>query len=393
MSERGKFRPLRRSLWIWGSVLAVLLTGHHAVSVEISNPLGPGDSLPEIVLSPPATAEESDYLNLAPKGSVRKLFGGQENQPVSPGRIDTDLLLIEFFNVYCASCNAQAPVMKEVFEAIQGNPNLRDRVKVLGIGAGNNPKEIAYFKENKQIPFPLFPDPHFEAYEAIGNPGGTPHMLITKKTQGGHVVAWVHTGLIRSAEPFVREVEEALRSDLATIKAKASERPAGGCTELDCKPELSEEELEAKVKASLLKPGETLISLSKATLPADEDIYVGKIAGETGELTLFAKVASRLPVCDLCHATHFILVFDEGGKVVGFTPLQVTKYGNEPWNETEILKMKGRLLGRSIMKPLEFDPKVDAVTSATMTSALIFDSVREAKETYAALEKEGYLKK
>jgi hypothetical protein len=362
MSERGKFRPLRRSLWIWGSVLAVLLTGHHAVSVEISNPLGPGDSLPEIVLSPPATAEESDYLNLAPKGSVRKLFGGQENQPVSPGRIDTDLLLIEFFNVYCASCNAQAPVMKEVFEAIQGNPNLRDRVKVLGIGAGNNPKEIAYFKENKQIPFPLFPDPHFEAYEAIGNPGGTPHMLITKKTQGGHVVAWVHTGLIRSAEPFVREVEEALRSDLATIKAKASERPAGGCTELDCKPELSEEELEAKVKASLLKPGETLISLSKATLPADEDIYVGKI-------------------------------FDEGGKVVGFTPLQVTKYGNEPWNETEILKMKGRLLGRSIMKPLEFDPKVDAVTSATMTSALIFDSVREAKETYAALEKEGYLKK
>jgi hypothetical protein len=263
---------------------------------------------------------------------------------------------------------------------------------MIGIGAGNNPKEIANFKSTKNIPFPLFPDPHFEAYEAIGDPGGTPHMLVTKKAEGGHLVAWVHTGLIRSPGPFLREAAWALDSDLAALKARASEEPAVAKREVDYKSQLTPEELEEKVRASFVELGTEVVSVSPIRLAGDEEVYVGKLDGKTGKSRLFAKIASRLPVCDLCHSTHFIFVFDEQGTIVNFLPLQVTKYGNEPWNEQEILKMKKRLVGQSVTSLREFDPAVDAITSATMTSALIFDAIREAETTYAALKKEGTLK-
>jgi len=78
-------------------------------------------------------------------------------------------------------------------------------------------------------------------------------------------------------------------------------------------------------------------------------------------------------------------IFDTTGTIVEIVPLQLTKYGNKPWDADDIAKLKQRLVGRNMSDPQPFDPQVDAISSATISSAMIFNSIAEGKELYDAL--------
>jgi hypothetical protein len=95
-------------------------------------------------------------------------------------------------------------------------------------------------------------------------------------------------------------------------------------------------------------------------------------------------VVNRESVCDICHPIQFIYIFDEEGKILDFEPIYLTKYGNEKWNQRDIVGMRRRIVGKSALQPADFDfePEVDAVTSATMTSAAIFQALANSREIY-----------
>jgi len=71
----------------------------------------------------------------------------------------------------------------------------------------------------------------------------------------------------------------------------------------------------------------------------------------------------------------------------------LTKKGNKAWNDDDIVKMRKRLLGESISQRLLFNPEVDAVSSATITSAIIFDSLSQGASLLKELEKMGLIPK
>ena len=54
--------------------------------------------------------------------------------------------------------------------------------------------------------------------------------------------------------------------------------------------------------------------------------------------------------------------------------------------------MRQRLVGRSILQPADFDPQVDSISTATMTAALVVDSINKAKALYEGLKAKGYIK-
>ncbi|NIQ93536.1 MAG: hypothetical protein GWO11_04795, partial [Desulfuromonadales bacterium] len=112
--------------------------------------------------------------------------------------------------------------------------------------------------------------------------------------------------------------------------------------------------------------------------------------GGTGR-RYFAEVVSRPSVCDVCHDLHFIYVFDRRGRVLRFIPLQLTKYGNRSWNSKEVEHMRSRVVGRYLSAPWRFDPEVDTVSSATITSAIIFDSLARGEELMEKLRQRGLL--
>jgi thiol-disulfide isomerase/thioredoxin len=341
-----------------------------------TKPIGFAIPFPDLNFTQTLSKEEQSYLRIPQK----KRFSFRE--------IRGNLILVEFISTYCVSCQRQAPVLNELYSFIERNSKLKEKVKIIGIASGNNLKEIENFKKDFKVPYPIFADPKFDAHTAIGNPR-TPFIIwIRRDAQGNGIVVSTHLGLIELVENVIDETKAVLQYDLALLKPKK-----GAIYEGDAlKPPLTEEELVKKAREGMSTSGGKVLQIEKLALKDGDWIYVGKVEFGTRQENLFSKLASRRAVCDICHDTYFIYTFDASGNVIEIVPIQLTKFGNLQWTEQDVKKLRSRTIGKSILKPFTFDPKVDSVSGATITALLIFDSLDKAKEVYEKLKKEGYIK-
>jgi len=375
---------LRVSGW---AMAAIILLSAPAWAKEKSRVISPGDFFPEI--SFPMTLNKSDQEYL---GLPQKFFGLIKADTFSLKEVKADLILVEYLNKYCFSCQLQAPIFNQVFSMVEKDPQLKGKVKFMGIGAGNNLREVESFRAEKKIAFPIVPDAKFLAYEAIGDPGATPFTLFIRKTDTGLLVARIKVGLRKDPEMIFKEMNDALKADWGALVKQEKDLSFDKTRMKKMRLRYSESELMSKAQEAMLDPKWKVLQVAKVILPDEEDIYVGEIQVGRQKSYLFAKLASRAPTCDICHATHFIFTFDEKGTILNFLPLQVTKVDNQPWDAQEVEQMKKRLVGRSILQPVDFDVQVDAISTATMTAALIVDSVNKAKDLYEGLKSKGYIK-
>jgi hypothetical protein len=323
--------------------------------------------LPNFALQNDLSGKERSYLGLADDG------------PFTLREVGAELVLVEFLNVYCYACVMQAPIMNEAHRLVQARENLRDRVRFLGIAIGNGPEETARFHGQFDIPYPVIPDPEFKALDAIGNPGGTPFLVIYPMDES---VPRAHLGLMRDAAELVAQIEAALAAE--EPPAAAPEFRLTTWRNLDSG--LSPEELENRLRESAAAANFKAVRVTAVDVEGERNIFRLEAADGTG---LWAKVAGRAKVCNICHDIFFILLFDDTGRIVNFTPIHVTKYENVPIDEKEAAFMRGRLEGRSITDPPAFDHEVDAISQATMSSELIFDTVRRLQAVFGSLQRPG----
>ncbi len=346
-----------------------------------------GDFFPEFPFPMALSRGEVGYLGLP-----TKFLGLTKGENFFLREVKAELIVLEYTNKYCFSCQLLAPVMNKVFERVENDERLRGRVKFLGVGAGNNRDEVNSFKAEKKVPFPIVPDPKFQAFEAVGEPGATPFTLFIRNTSSGLLVVRVKIGLTREPEKLLSEINESLRADWRAMMGQEKDLSLQEAKAMKLSHWYNEDQLREKARESMSSPKWKVRKVMKVILPGGEEIYAGEIQTGNQKSYLFAKLASRAPICDLCHATHFFFAFDEKGMVVNFLPLEVTKADNAPWDEKEIDRMRRRLIGRSILHPTDFNPEVDSISSATMTAALIVGSVNEAKSLYEGLKTKGYIK-
>ena len=71
--------------------------------------------------------------------------------------------------------------------------------------------------------------------------------------------------------------------------------------------------------------------------------------------------------------------------------LQLTKIHNDDWDKAEVDNFVRHVIGKNLDSHWDFDPKVDAVTGATMTSVIIFDDLGKGHMLLEELHKEGLL--
>lgn len=355
-------------------LLSLSLLGGYAYAEK--KQIGFATPFPNLTFQQRLSKEEQTYLGVPPK----KNFTFKE--------IRGSLILVEFISTYCISCEQQTPIFRELHEAIENDPKLKDKVKIIGIAAGNSPKEAEIFKKEHKLLYPIFSDPKFNAHTAIGSPR-TPFILwVRKDVKGKGVVVSTHLGLINSVEDVLHETQAVLQYDLALLKMKKG--PIYECDVL--KPPLPEEELVAKAKEGMEASGGKILQIQKFFFKDGDWIYIGKVDFGTHQGLLFSKLASRQAACDICYDTYFIYTFDTTGKVIEIVPIQLTKIGNLKWTEEEIKKLKSRTIGKSILGSFTFDPPVDSISSATITAVLVFDCLDRAKGIYQKLRKEGYVK-
>lgn len=337
-----------------------------------TSPLTAGDDFPELALK--RNFSKADYKYLGMKKSRKDTFHLSE--------IQGDLILLEILSVYCPSCQNQAPVFNKLYDAIEKDPRTKGRVKMIGVAAGNNKREIETFKKRYNTPFPIVPDEKFEVLDIVGSTRA-PFNILIRKSKDEMVIAQTHLGVVPDHAAYFEDMNTIMTYKIAAIR---TEKKASGPVEV-IKPDISQEKLVSLIKSGVKEVGKKIKEWKEIKLADDETVYMGTT--EKGKL--FAKLASREAICDSCENTHFIFVFDKEGKVVNLVSVSLTKYGNKDWDEKDIKKMKGRVIGKYLYNPFDFDPRVDAVSTATITSVLIFNSLERANTVYQELKQKGYL--
>jgi thiol-disulfide isomerase/thioredoxin len=179
---------------VFVAVLAVGLSVLYSVPVAAQKELTSGDALPAITLPVPQTPEAKNYLGLI------------AGESFTVSQIKAQVVIIEIFNMYCNYCQGEAPLVNEFYQLINKDPNLKKKIKMIGIGAGNTPLEVEVFRKNYQVLFPLFPDEDYVIHKAVGEVR-TPFFICAKRNADGSFKVFHTTlGSFRDAAQFLKQV-------------------------------------------------------------------------------------------------------------------------------------------------------------------------------------------
>lgn len=156
-----------------------------------------GGNLPIFRLPVPKISNEKSYLGVSGDGFF------------SISQIRSQGILIKVFNLYCPVCQITATAMSEIYDRIENNPDLKNKIKLIGIGAGNSVLEVETFKKTYSIPFPVFPDENFEIYQALGKVRIPFLMVVKVNDHGSQEIMYTHLGALTDTTGFLDLMVEA----------------------------------------------------------------------------------------------------------------------------------------------------------------------------------------
>jgi len=173
------------------ATVAIFLALFHYLAFGSNMPPVKGGELPEIKITVPQNATDKSYLGL------------ESSRFFKIPQIKARVVIIEIFSMYCPYCQKEAPEINRLYSIIEGNPDLKDKIKLIGIGAGNSSFEVEVYKKKYNVPFPLFPDDDFSIHKGIGEVR-TPYFLGVKiNDDGTHRIFYSQLGKFKGAEPFL----------------------------------------------------------------------------------------------------------------------------------------------------------------------------------------------
>ncbi|HPC75053.1 MAG TPA: TlpA disulfide reductase family protein [Syntrophales bacterium] len=181
-----------KKILVLAVVAAVALSGSTAAA-QGAQPKA-GDRLFDFTLPVPGDRADRNYLGLSGWGKTFKIADIQAN-----------LVLIEILSMYCPFCQKDAPIVNQLYDAIEKDSAARGKIKIIGIGAGNSAYETEVFRKRYSIPFPIFPDPDYDIHKKCGevrtpffiavrlNPDGTQTVTYARLGSFGEVPAFLQT--------------------------------------------------------------------------------------------------------------------------------------------------------------------------------------------------------
>jgi peroxiredoxin len=166
-------------------------------ALAANKPPEKGEVLPVMNLPTPKNPDERSYLGLSGSGLFKI------------PQIKARVVIVEIFSMYCPYCQKDAPGVNELYRLIENNPDIKSKIKLIGIGAGNSSYEVDVFKKTYTVPFPLFPDKDFTIHKACGEVR-TPYFMVVKINEDGtHQIVHNQLGGYPGAEPFLELVLKA----------------------------------------------------------------------------------------------------------------------------------------------------------------------------------------
>ena len=180
-----------KSILIPSAITALLFSTLAFPALAAGKPPEKGEALPMINLPVPKNPDERDYLGLSGSGLFRI------------PQIKAKTVIVEIFSMYCPICQKDAPGVNELYRLIEKNPDIKNKVKLIGIGAGNSPYEVEVYKKTYDVPFPLFPDKDFVIHQACGEVRTPYYMVVEMNEDGTHQIVHSQLGDFPGAEKFL----------------------------------------------------------------------------------------------------------------------------------------------------------------------------------------------
>ncbi|MDD5154826.1 MAG: TlpA disulfide reductase family protein [Desulfovibrionales bacterium] len=149
------------------------------------------DTPAAIKLPVPQRPHERSYLGLSGTGHFKI------------SQIKAPVVIVEVFSMYCPHCQKNAPEVNKLYRIIEDNPYVKDKIKLIGIGAGNSSYEVEIFRKKYDISFPLFADIDYSVHKALGEVR-TPYFIGIKNNKDGtYKVFYSKLGGVEKADEFL----------------------------------------------------------------------------------------------------------------------------------------------------------------------------------------------
>jgi thiol-disulfide isomerase/thioredoxin len=174
-------------------VLMVLMAT--AMSYAQNSPPKVGNPLPDFELTTLNNPADFQYLGLTAGGKSFKI-----------NQIKAKVIIIQIYSMYCPYCQAEAPNVNRLYASIENNPALKDKIKIIGIGAGNTQFEVGTYKKKYSVLFPLVPDDDFKTHKIMGEVR-TPYFIAVKLSDSGQTkVIYSRLGALENIDQFLAQL-------------------------------------------------------------------------------------------------------------------------------------------------------------------------------------------
>ncbi len=150
-----------------------------------------GYVLGPVKFAKPLSDDEAKYLGLA-KADAFTLKD-----------VKSPYVLIEQFNTSCPHCMHQAPGLNELYNKVQQDAALKDKVKFMSVGQNNDETAVKMWKAFHKVPFPVLPDPTASLGKALNFSPYPVTMLVDKSGK----ILWVEIGAFESADEALKGIK------------------------------------------------------------------------------------------------------------------------------------------------------------------------------------------
>jgi len=184
----------RRRFGFAALLLSLLLVPVSYPSTGYSQPIpAEGAVFPDISLPLPQRVEERNYLAI-------------EGGPFKLSQVKSEIIILEIFSMYCPHCQKEAPNTNALFKAISARPELKSRIKLMGIGAGNSLFEVNAFRNLYKIEFPLLPDGNLTIHKTIGEVATPYYFVLRNKSSRKLEVIYSKVGSFGEPDEFLKTI-------------------------------------------------------------------------------------------------------------------------------------------------------------------------------------------
>jgi peroxiredoxin len=151
--DKGGKMNCKRKLLALGSLLALMFfLGSVAAAADVEPKVGQQVTFK---FGKPMSDADAKYLGL------------EKAQEFTVKDVKAPYLLVEQFSTTCPYCNTQAGLMNTIFDRVQQDPGLKNKVKFAAEMQGDAADKVTAWKESRKVAFPLIPDPESTLGDAL----------------------------------------------------------------------------------------------------------------------------------------------------------------------------------------------------------------------------------